>query len=342
MNALATIETLSAAVVFAPGGVEGIITKLETEVRAIPRDMTTVKGREAIGSLAYKVARSKTALDEMGKDLVAEIKKKSGAIDAERRLIRERLDALRDEVRAPLTAWEMDEKERVEGHERELVWLVQSGTFATTPTADMIRGHLSDISDLAGRNWQEFKERADVALVDAKARLDEMLVLVEQAERDAIELAELRRAKADRELADQAAAEAAAKAARQAEEVAAVAKREVLMAEQAQRDQEAAVARATAAAEAKAAADLARAEQAIRDAEAATEKAVQAERMRAAVAENDAKVAAAKRESNKQHRAKINNEALATLKSIGLSDELGMAVVSAIARGEVPHVMIAY
>lgn len=331
MNALAIIETLTPAIVFVPGGVEGIIAKLETEVRSIPRDVATDQGREAIRSLAYKVARSKTALDEMGKDLVAEIKKKSGAIDAERRVIRDRLDALRDEVRAPLTAWEEAEKDRVEDHERELVWLVQSGTFATSPTAEMIRGHLSDVSDLASRDWQEFKERADTAIADAKTQLEAMLATVIQAEADAAELAELRRIKAERDAADIAAAEAQA-----------VARREALLAEQIRRDQEAAVARATAAAEAKAAADLAKAEQATRDAEAATARAVEAERQRVAAAAAADQAATAKREANKKHRAKINNEALAALKVIGLSDELGVAVVSAIARGEIPHVSIAY
>src|SRR5690348_15385756 len=112
MNALVSIDisTLTPATVFAPGGMEGIISKLEAEVRAIDRDISTPEGREAVKSLAYKVARSKTALDEMGKELVAGIKKQAGAIDADRKLARDRLDALKEEVRGPLTAWEEAEK----------------------------------------------------------------------------------------------------------------------------------------------------------------------------------------------------------------------------------------
>src|ERR1700676_4896268 len=104
MNALVIIDTdaLTPATVFAPGGVEGILSKIETEVRAIDRDISTPDGRENVKSLAYKVARSKTALDEMGKELVSGIKTQAATIDAERRTIRDRLDALKEEVRGPL------------------------------------------------------------------------------------------------------------------------------------------------------------------------------------------------------------------------------------------------
>jgi colicin import membrane protein len=119
MNALVSIDvaTLTPASVFAPGGMEGIISKLEAEVRAIDRDITTPEGRDAVKSLAYKVARSKTALDDMGKELVADIKKQAGAIDADRKLARDRLDALKEEVRGPLTQWEEAEANRISGHE---------------------------------------------------------------------------------------------------------------------------------------------------------------------------------------------------------------------------------
>jgi hypothetical protein len=44
MNALVTIDTLTPEVVFAPGGVEAIISKLETEVRAVKTDMSSDEG----------------------------------------------------------------------------------------------------------------------------------------------------------------------------------------------------------------------------------------------------------------------------------------------------------
>ncbi|MGQ4865984.1 hypothetical protein ACOQOO_26480, partial [Enterobacter kobei] len=66
--------------------------------------------------MAHKVARSKTYIDNAGKDLVAELKALPKQIDESRRIVRERLDALKDEVRRPLTEWEA-EQERIKAEE---------------------------------------------------------------------------------------------------------------------------------------------------------------------------------------------------------------------------------
>lgn len=335
MNALVTIETLTPAVVFAPGGVEGIISKLEADVRAIDRDISTPDGREAVKSLAYKIARSKTALDDMGKELVAEIKKKSGAIDAERRLIRERMDALKDEVRGPLTEWEEAEANRIAGHESALVWLAESGRFATSPTSAMIRAQMVDIQLLSARDWQEFKERADAGVADATSKLEGMLATVEQAERDAAELAELRRIKAERDESDRIAAEAALQAER---DRIANENRQRLEAEAAER----ATRDAAAAAEKARLAEIARAEQSKRDAEAAAAKAVEDERKRVAKAAADEKAAAEKREANKRHRAKIHSEIMNAFAGENMIAEFAEKVLEAIAAGRIPHVSITY
>jgi colicin import membrane protein len=95
---------VTAVTLFVQGGVETILSKLETEVRAVKRDISSAKGRKEIKSLAFKVARSKTALDEMGKDLNESKRAEINRVDAERRIIRERCDALKEEVLSDLTA----------------------------------------------------------------------------------------------------------------------------------------------------------------------------------------------------------------------------------------------
>ncbi|MFY0862602.1 hypothetical protein ACA369_25480, partial [Enterobacter kobei] len=86
------------------------------EARSLVPDVSTRKGRDAIASMAHKVARSKTYIDNAGKDLVAELKALPKQIDESRRIVRERLDALKDEVRRPLTEWEA-EQERIKAEE---------------------------------------------------------------------------------------------------------------------------------------------------------------------------------------------------------------------------------
>jgi hypothetical protein len=327
MNALVIIDTdaLTPATVFAPGGVEGIISKLEADVRAIERDISTPDGREAVKSLAYKVARSKTALDDMGKELVAGIKAQAATIDAERRIIRDRCDALKMEVRGDLDAWEAAEDERIDGHERALVWLAQCDRFATTPTAAMILAQLLDVAELARRDWQEFKERGDAATAEATAKLDTMLDTAEQAERDAAELAELRRLKVERDTAD------------------AIAEQQAKAAESARLVDAARIAREADAAEQAEAREIERAAQAQRNAEAAAAKAVETERQRVAAVAAAEKAAAAKREANKKHREKVARAIVADLtQHAGLPIEASQAAFDAIACGLVRHVSVTY
>ncbi|KRR21876.1 hypothetical protein [Bradyrhizobium retamae] len=345
MNALVSIDvaTLTPATVFAPGGMEGIISKLEAEVRAIDRDISTPEGRDAVKSLAYKVARSKTALDDMGKELVADIKKKAGAVDADRKLARDRLDALKEEVRGPLTAWEDAEAARVEGAERALVFIVTAARCEATPTAEQIGNRIQSVRDvLADHDWQEFRERADAAAADVVPVLERMLAETIQRDADAAELAELRRLKAEREEADRLAAaaeqarqEAEQRAAREAEQAAQAAERERQRQEQAARDQEAAVARAI--------------EQERQKAEREKAAAIEAERRRqeeeaarvAAILAAE-KAAAEKRAASVRRRAKVHTEIRAALTCEMIAPHIVDRIIDAIASGDVPHVSITY
>lgn len=114
---LVVIEKKNAMAVFTNNDqLDPLIEAIEKEARSLVPDVTTKKGRDAIASMAHKVARSKTYIDNAGKDLVAELKALPKQIDESRRVVRERLDALKDEVRRPLTEWEV-EQERIKAEE---------------------------------------------------------------------------------------------------------------------------------------------------------------------------------------------------------------------------------
>lgn len=352
MNALVTIETLTPEVVFAPGGVDAIISKLEADVRSVKTDMSTEAGRKEIASLAYKVARSKTALDDMGKDLVSGLKAQAGKIDAERRVIRDRLDALKDEVRKPLTDWENADKERVAAHEQALAGMIQ---LIHTPAtcSDDIRRYLSDLSQAAQRDWQEFASRATATADEVRASLNRSLADMVKREAEAAELARLRAEQAAREQKereDRIAAEAAERARIAAET-------------KAKQEAEATAAKADAErrrVEQEAAAALARAERAEAERKAAAEKALRdareaaeaAERKRVAAIEDERKRVAdekaradaetAKREADKQHRAKINNAAVLAFIAGGMTDADAKLAVTLIAKRQIPAVSISY
>lgn len=352
MNALVTIEALTPATVFVPGGVEAIVSKLETEVRAIKTDISTDAGRKEIASIAYKVARSKTALDDMGKNLVADIKAQAGKIDADRRVIRDRLDALKDEVRKPLTDWEDAEKGRIAGHEQAITAMTQ---LLTTPAAgsEDYRRFLTILSQIAQRDWQEFSSRATATADVVRDGLNKSLTEAVKREEEAAELARLRAAEIEREkkereeriareAAEKAKAEAEARAKKEAEETAAKAAAEqrrveqekadaIARAEKAEADQKAAIARAQR--EAKEAA-----EKAERDRLAA----IETEKRRQEQAAKKAADEAAAREADTKHRAKVNSTAVAALVKGGVTEDVAKAVVTLIAKRQIPAVSISY
>ena len=178
------IQSIVPAEFFKPNGSETVLAALKDEVRkqAALLDISTETGRAAIASLAYKVARSKTALDEQGKDLVTAIKKQSGEIDTERRHVREEMDALKEEIRKPLTDWENAEKDRIAGHEGALAAIAESPEFGATETVEELHTRLGFLNNFPARDWQEFKARADKALSDEILRTEGLLARTEKRE----------------------------------------------------------------------------------------------------------------------------------------------------------------
>lgn len=313
---LAALDAITAATVFAPGGIDSIIAKIEAEVRPAQIDITTKAGREAVASAAYKVARAKTTLDDMGKEFVADLKKQTGAVDADRRKIRERLDTLKDEIRQPLTDYENAESTRVQQHEAALASVTAILAFAGDRPADEIEAQLLELGVIAQRDWQEYEARAVSTIDHVREGLRKELATTQQREADRAELERLREAQAERDHKDEQeriAQEAGDRARQQAE-----AEQKRLQDERDAADQRA------------------------RDAERRAEEAAQAERNRIAAEQRAEEEATRKREANKRHAAKINNEVLAALVALGVDGNLGKAIIAAIVRGEVPHTKISY
>lgn len=357
--ALATVATLVPKVVFAPGGVDRLLTALETEVRTQAKallDISQPKNRKAITSLAYKVARSKTALDDMGKDLGAEWKRLAGLVDADRRSLRERLDALQTEVRAPLDRYEAEEEKRKAEHEAAIAAILAMGEVDGLSSAEISERQWTVPSN-DDRAWQEYAFRADAAITTVIERLAAAHEAAVQREAEAAEAAAAHAAEAARITAENEAARLAHEA-QIAENARAVA---IMEADAAAERERQAAALALAEAEAKTAAALAAAEQAAKQAEADKVAAVaKAEADAAAAVEAErrrvASVAAAeaaeqeRRERSKAHRKRINGEVLADMiQAVGeteIRSEVLIAVlklvISATARGEIRHVELSY
>ena len=118
---LVLVNAQNAVQIFTGGGMNAILDDIEAKVRAIPLDPSTAPGREEIRSVAYRVARTKVALDAEGKKLTEGWRTATQKVNEERRRATERLEALAEEVRAPLTEFENKERNRVAAHEAALL-----------------------------------------------------------------------------------------------------------------------------------------------------------------------------------------------------------------------------
>jgi len=96
----------------APSHIDAFLAEMDEKYSGLMFAVDTAKGRKECASVAYEIAQTKTAVDAVGKKIVDKLKEQPKLVDAARKKIRDSLNALRDEVRKPLTKWELEQAER--------------------------------------------------------------------------------------------------------------------------------------------------------------------------------------------------------------------------------------
>lgn len=334
MSELIVIEKKNAMQVFSEeGAIEPILQRIEGEVRALATaDVSTAKARKEIAGVAYRVAQSKKYIDDIGKELVDDLKSLPKRIDATRKAARERLDALRDEIRKPLDEWEAEqarikaEQEAAERAAKERAQAIQSSIDAMRNlVAEMVGQPSTVIEQKLAALTEPTAETHD----DRQAEALEVYTTVLDKLRQMADLARQSEESERREREQRVAAEAEERARKAAEQQVIDAR---LAQERAERDRIAAEER-TRQAEQRAA----------QQAEQAAQQAAENERKRIETAARQEAEEAARRAADKEHQKKFNREALADLmKHAGLSEEQGKAVILAVRAGHIQHVKIIY
>lgn len=173
---LVVIEQANVLTVFTKQDqMEPILERIFSEARSMVPDTSTAKGRAAIASLAYKVAQTKTYLDGLGKDLVSEMKKLPAVVDESRRNMRDKLDALKDEVRQPLTDWEA-EQAKIEAEKK-------AAAEALALAAEV--EHCHELALLMNAEHDRAKEQARIEAERKRVADEEKRVADEAARREA-------------------------------------------------------------------------------------------------------------------------------------------------------------
>ncbi len=201
-----------------------VIEQIRAAVKIVP-DLTTEEGRKLIASTAYKVARSKTAIDAVGKGMVEDWKKQAKVIDGLRKHSWDTLETLQADVRKPLTEWETEQK-RIEQEAIEAARIRREAEIAERE-AKVAAAEKAEADRLAKIESDRLQaERDETIRADAERAA---AAKIEQARQDAID-AEARRER-EAVAAQQAAHDAAIKA--EADKAEAVRRAEALAAQQA-------------------------------------------------------------------------------------------------------------
>lgn len=377
-----TIDDISAdnaPAIYVAGGLGQFFDAVKAEVTGEVPDLTTVKGRARIASLAATVSKSKKAVETPGRDYLKRLKEMPKVVEAELREFVTKMDSLRDTTRQPLTDWEEAEQARKDKHVDGIQAIKDLAVFEATPTAARVADTITQLEMVAiSDTWEEFLAEAAQVKDETLVKLRSLLAERTQYEAEQAELVRLRaeaeaQAQRDRdaEIARVAAEQARLHAEQQAQaERDAAARREQELLDQAAATQRAAAQAAldaeavaerqrhqlelqaeqarTAAAQAEAsrAAAEQRAEQerlaAIRRQEEAVEQARLDEVARANAAADEILRQQQERQADVAHKSKILGEAKQALIGMNISEELAKAIVLKIARGEVPNVSIQF
>ncbi len=197
VNRVELLATFSAEDALKPL-VQAVRDKVDSEVI----DVTTPKGRKAAGSLAYKVSRCKTEVDNIGKSAVADIKAEVKKVDVNRKFARDALDIIRDEIRAPLEEWEAIEEARVDGIRLAMDLLRDWGSIQR---GDVLKNMVEldhDLKTLSsvdiGESYAEFRSDAAVLHTTGIERLvarieAETMRIAQEEELTRLRAAELKR-----------------------------------------------------------------------------------------------------------------------------------------------------
>lgn len=311
MSEIIVLEKKNALQIFTEvGAIDPLLAQIELEVKqaASALDVSTAKGRKEFASLAYKVSQSKTHIDGVGKDLVADMKELPKRIDETRKRVREFLDALRDEVRAPLTAWEQEEERKA------------AEAKAAAEAAE------------AKRIAEEEAEKLRIKIESDHELALLMNIQFDRDQADRIERDRLAAEERDRRIA----AEAAEKAKKEAEQKAEQEKQELMRRELAAKMAEEKAIRDKEEAEA-------RAKQAEAEAKRKADEAVENERRRVEEENRKKQEAEAARLADVEHRKAINRAVLDGLvKAAEITETQARLIVVAIAKGEIENLKIVY
>ena len=187
--------------VFCKGTSQELVEKIKTEARSFVIDATTAKGRKEAVSLAAKIRKSKTFLDTLGKNLTETERDKITKVNAERKIIRDELDELAEEIRKPVTEFEQAEENRIAAIRIRITDIEVACEGLETLEQMYIKKE--ELEKVDADSFAEFAIEAEDKKTNAINLITQKIETAEKLQAQEKELAEFR-AKAEKEEAEKA------------------------------------------------------------------------------------------------------------------------------------------
>lgn len=195
--------------------------RIEKMARGLVADVTTREGISQIKTAARQIASVKKKVDDIGKKVVAELKALPKVIDQNRADFRERMEALQEEIRRPVTEIEEREKaiEDIKGTH------FNCANMDAAALGEKIKELETAKASVKPEVWKESYDAALKAYDGEISALGTMKAAAEKREEDARRLAELeaKQAEADRIIRENKIKEEAAQRAKEEAEARAAA-----------------------------------------------------------------------------------------------------------------------
>ena len=194
---------------------------IEKKAKGLVADVTTKEGRSQIKTAARQLASVKTKVDDLGKQVVADLKALPKVIDNNRKKWRESMEALQDEIRRPVT--------EIEEREKAVEAICNTHLNLAFASSAEIEAEIKKLEDtpLTEEKWKESLKDATLAI---SGEINALKVLRDAAlkkEEDARRLAELeaKQAEAERIIREQKIREEAERRAKEEAEARAAAEK---------------------------------------------------------------------------------------------------------------------
>jgi hypothetical protein len=320
-------------IIYSAGGLDDFYAYVVGQVNEVP-DVTTAKGVARVKSLAAMVSASKKAVELPGREYLKFLKEKPKLVEPVLKDWVDRMDKLRDQVREPVTRLEEQEKSRIQALQERLSVIRKYADMEINPTnqSATLAVWLDDLGQIiVDESFQEFQPEALQLKEKAVSRLtaahDTRLQFEQQQieiQRLAKEKAALEQAAREKEIAENARIAAEEKARRDLAE----------LEERAKHAEQQAIRRAEESAR--------REKEAAELAEQRQKQAIENERARLAKIESDRIAADRARAEDVERQRKVHNEILEAIKQYCVNEQVAKALVSAMARNEIPNVKVEY